>query len=173
MAVLSFRGKAIITQRGGGDVNVVEFLYHPIVNAFNESLNVTVRHHEFQKEISTNTSTLLAVQNSPKVIVNIIDIKIIDYLKLLRVTAYVLRLRKPNEQHIIRNKYLTSSEVNDAPKRDLFLDNQATICNGKYRDVTTNLNLKHDKIRGLRFYSRFKNLNIIREHMYLSIEIIN
>ena len=49
------------------------FLYHPIKNAFNKSLNITIGPPEFQQEHSSNTSTLLAVQISPKGIANAID----------------------------------------------------------------------------------------------------
>ena len=99
-------------------MNGPEFLYHPIVHAFKELLNITVGPPEFQQNLSNNTFTLLDLQNSLKVIGNVIDIKIFnDYLKLLRVTGYVLRFVnnlkiKANEQHLIRSKYLRSSEIN-------------------------------------------------------------
>ena len=58
---------------------------------------------------------------------------------------------KANEHHLIRNKHLTGSEINEA-KRLCFLDNQVVICNdNKYRDATRNLNLKHDKNGMLHF----------------------
>ena len=56
-----------------------------------------------------------------------------DYLKLLCVTEYVLRFvnnleNKANEQYLIRNKYLRSSEINKAKQLQIF-GNQAAICN--------------------------------------------
>ena len=128
-------------------LNGPEFLYHPIVNAFNESLNITVRPPEFQQELSSNTSTILADQNIPKI-------------KLFDVITFNNLKNKANRQHLIRNKYLMSSKINEV-KRLLFLDNQVAICNGnKYSDVTRNLNLKHDKSGVLSLHSRFKYMNI-------------
>ena len=117
------------------------------------------------KVVSNSNLVLLAAQENSNRVGNIIDIsRYNDYLKLMRITGYVLRFvsnlkSKKNNVQLVTTKHLNASEINEA-RRLWILDNQSGLVGEKFDDLKINLNLQKDEEGVIRSYSRLKNAKI-------------
>ena len=160
----------LITRRGNSVKSTVwlngpDFLNYPSVSWEYDDVTTDV---DFTKEFANNTAAVLVTtEDYSQMIGNVISIlKFNDYLKLLRVTGFVLRFvnnlkSKRNNRPPLMSKYLSTSEINEV-RRLWIIDNQRELQQEEnYNDLRLNLNLKRDEKDGLiRSYSRLKNAKI-------------
>ena len=123
---------ADLISRSGNDIsskmwfNGPEFLHQPMGCLEAEPCCYVTVDPEYVNELHKSNSVLLAAQGKSNLIGNIIDIKRYnDYLKLLRVTGYVLRFvnNLKSKSSLVLSKYLTVTEISEA-KRLWIVDNQ-------------------------------------------------
>ena len=136
-------------------------------NNNNNSTSDNTRSDNTDNTITSSTNVAVITRNDASFIGQIIDIdKYGDYLKLLRVTGYVLRYvrnlkRKISNESLVVNRYITTEEINDA--RTLWiLDNQSGLFDDKrkYSEMRVSLNLKIEENGVVRSYGRLKNARI-------------
>ena len=87
-----------------------------------------------------------------------------DFLKLMRVTAYVLRFisnlkAKRQQKPLVLKKYVVVNEIIKA-KLLWIKDNQSTLEESTYDEIKINLNLNVDNEGVVRSYGRLKNSQI-------------
>ena len=143
----------IITRSGGEAyskmwLNGPDFLYNPVTKVdVHQIPDDASEPPELKARLPNDCTTLVATQENPKSSVGkIIDIdKFNDYLKLLRVTGYVLCFvnnlkAKINKSQLVESVFLNSNEMNDA-KLLWFIDNQIVINeHEKYSDLRRDVN---------------------------------
>ena len=141
------------------------FLYNQNSLQFDEDFNDAMKDPQYVEEIRNNNVVLTVMKENNCLIGNVIDIsKFNDYLKLLRVTGYVLRYvsnlrRKRNNEALVKSKYLSAAEINDA-KRAWIKDNQSNLVGEKYNELKLNLNLQRGEDGLIRSYSRLRNASV-------------
>ena len=157
-----------LISRSGNDINSKmwfngpEFLHQPMGSLEAEPCCDVTADPEYVNELHKSNLVLLAAQGKSNLIGNIIDIKRYnDYLKLLRVTGYVLRFvnNLKSKSSLVLSKYLTVTEISEA-KRLWIVDNQGELKGDKFNDLKVSLNLQHDKNGLIRSYSRLKKAKI-------------
>ena len=144
-----------------------KFLYNE--EEFQERLKVrkcSTQHPEFESEIRVMKSmSLHTAIRTNYTIGNVIDInRYNDLLKLLRVTAFVIRFitnlkLKCQKNPLILSKYALCDELKDARLRWI-KDNQSTLDTSSYEEIKINLNLKQDQDGVIRSHGRLKNAKI-------------
>ena len=161
---------ADLITRSGNSINSMwlngpMFLYRTTAQLEAEINCDVITSVEYLKELRKKNTILLASQENCHVIGNIINItRYNDYLKLLRITGYVLRFvnnlkNKRVNGLLIKSKYLTATEINQA-KKMWIIDNQSHLQGVKYDELKISLNLQRDDEGLIRSYSRLKNANV-------------
>ena len=159
---------ADLITRSGNSINSMwfscpTFLYEPSIEVEKEINCEATSSLEYLKELRKTNSILLVSQEKSRAIGNVIDItRYNDYLKLLRITGYVLRFvnnlqNKRIKGSLIISKYLTATEINQA-KKLWIIDNQCHLQGEKY-ELKVSLNLQRDEDGLIRSFSRLKNAN--------------
>ena len=153
--------------RSGNKINDVwcngpRFLYNSTVEFNKVKVDTEACSQEFATELRKKNAILLVSQEKSATIGNLIDLsRYNDYLKLLRITAYVLRYLnnlkiKRNHGSLVLKPYLNAGEINQAMK--LWIeDNQRSFNNDDIAKVKYNLNLQKDGEGCIRSYSRLQN----------------
>lgn len=144
-----------------------KFLYNE--KDFNDSLKTRkcdTKNPDFDAEIRVITTTSLPAIITPVYTIGcVIDInRYNDFLKLLRVTAFVLRFisnikAKREKKQLVQTSYVLPSEYK-AAKLAWIKDNQSSLDGKQLREIKNNLNLQHDTAGVLRSYSRLKNAKL-------------
>ena len=178
---------ADIATRVGGDPNSdlwrygPDFLYQPsMTNQKSVLIDDVYEHPDFVKEIKSRGTKVNAVVSEVNscLIGAIVDVnRYSDYMKLLRVTGFVLRFienlkrsinkrygmlkyQVVNNEQLVLSRHSTLHETNDS-RRLWLLDNQAAIKKDRnFYNLVRNLNLVEDDVGLLRSFSRLKNAKI-------------
>ena len=170
MALYTNDNPADLITRSGNSINSMwfsgpTFLYEPSIEVEKEINCEATSSLEYLKELCKTNTILLVSQEKSRAIGNVIDItRYNDYLKLLRITGYVLRFANNLQNKCIKgsliiSKYLTAMEINQA-KKLWIIDNQYHLQGEKYLELEVSLNLQRDEDGLIHSFSRLKNANV-------------